>query len=159
MLYHISKRHPINNGFTLIEGVIVLSLLGIIAIVAINKILLFSKVPSEVEILKSNLRFVQFKAMNDDIEANNNSWGIVFSNNGYSLICGNSCSTTPNFPNENSSTHNCSDGVTISPNLTITFDRWGSPYINNTSQATTISISDNSSSQTISVTKNTGFIP
>ena len=149
------------KGFTLIEVIVVLVLLGVLAVVALNKIYDFSKVPSEVEILKSNLRYVQFKAMNDDV--NNNSWGLTVSGDSSTLICSPSCTNVPNLPNENSSTHTPASGVTISYGFTsIRYNSWGSPSINNgTAQASgpiMISVTYGASTQSFTITPNTGFI-
>ena len=148
------------KGFTLLEVMVVLVLIGLLAVVALNKINDFSKVSSELEILKSNLRYIQFKAMNDDV--NNNSWGLTVSGNSYTLMCAPSCTSVPNLPNENASTHTPANGVAINFGFTsIRYNSWGSPAINGTNQASnpiSISVTDGTNTQSFTITPNTGFI-
>jgi len=153
-------RSEFKKGFTLIEVCAVLLLLGVVALIAIPKIHDFSKVSAELEVLKSHLRYVQFKAMNDDV--NNYSWGLRVSDNGYTLICTPSCASVPNLPNETSSTHTPVDGVSITYGFSsIVYNLWGSPSVDGktpTTDAITINISDGMATKTISIIPNTGFI-
>jgi len=153
-------RIDFEKGFTLIEACVVLLLLGVVAIIAIPKIHDFSKVSAELEILKSHLRYVQFKAMNDDV--NNYSWGLRVSGDSYTLICTPSCANVPNLPNETSSTHTPVAGVSITYGFSsIVYNLWGSPSVDGETPATdviTINISDGMITKTITVIPNTGFI-
>jgi MSHA pilin protein MshC len=138
-----SRRNA--HGFTLIEIIAVLVIIGIMSAVAVT---IFSsldkyKLISEVEILKTHLRYAQSRAMSDTV-----SWGIVLNGNRYTLLRDNAA--TSNLPNENSNTHYLQEGVTVSGD-DVTFDTWGSPGI----QAT-ITVGG---SKTVTITANTGFIP
>jgi hypothetical protein len=57
-----------------------------------------------------------------------------------------------NLPNENSPTHTLPDGITVTGS-TVTFDEWGSPGASN------IDLTMSAGGGTITITKNTGFIP
>ena len=96
-----------NHGFTLIEIIATLIVVGILTSVAA---VIFSsmddeKLATEVEILKSHLRYAQSRAMSDTV-----SWGIAFSVEFYTLQRGGSTSTS-SLPNDDSSTHNLQGGV------------------------------------------------
>ena len=139
-----------NHGFTLIEIIATLIVLGILASVAA---VIFSsmddeKLATEVEILKSHLRYAQSRAMTDNV-----SWGIAFSGNSYTLQTGGSTSTSY-LPNDDSSTHNLQRGVTASTTPVVAFDNFGSPGGGEIS----ITLSAGGDSRKITITKNTGFI-
>ncbi len=136
------------HGFTLIEIIAVLMIIGIMSAVAVT---IFSsldkyKLISEVEILKSHLRYAQSRAMNDTAT----SWGIVITTESYTLQKNGDPASS--LPNENSYTHTFLKGVTGDA-ANVTFDIWGSP-----SGDTTVILTAGDS-RTITVTPNTGFIP
>ena len=138
-----------NHGFTLIEIIATLVVLGILASVAA---VIFSsmddeKLATEVEILKSHLRYAQSRAMTDNV-----SWGIAFSGNSYTLQRVGS-ESTPSLPNDDSSTHKLQEGVTASTTPVVAFDNFGSP-----GGGISITLSAGGDSRTITITKNTGFI-
>jgi MSHA pilin protein MshC len=141
-----SRRNA--HGFTLIEIIAVLVIIGIMSAVAVTILSSLDKYKliSEVEILKSHLRYAQSRAMSDTV-----SWGIDFSSNSYTLKKG---VGTSSLPNEDSHTHNLQkNGVTASGASNVTFDIWGS------SGGTTVILSAGGDSRTITVTAGTGFIP
>lgn len=138
-----------NSGFTLIEVIAILTIVGIISAVAITKLSSTASysVMSEADIVKSHLRYAQLRAMSDE-----EPWGISFTAGSYTLLK-NGVTATTNLPNENSAIHNLQSGVTITSGAgtTISYDNWGSP--GNTNKVIILS-----GAETITVTKNTGFI-
>ena len=140
-----------NHGFTLIEIIAVLIVVGILTSVAaaIFSSMNDEKLATEVEILKSHLRYAQSRAMMDTA-----SWGIAFSENSYTLQR-NGITSTSNLPNDDSSTHNLQEGV-VASGSSVAFDNFGSPV----GEGIIITLSAGSDSeQTITITKNTGFSP
>lgn len=137
-------------GFTFIEIIAVLLLLGILAAIAISKSSSTDAYStfSEAAILKGHLRFAQLKAMSDV----STTWGLQVTSTSYTLQT-NGAAAAISLPGEESNTHTFSS-VTASAQA-ITFDDWGSPG------ATTLNVAltGGDSSQTITVTRNTGFIP
>ena len=150
---YINNSGRNNHGFTLIEIIAVLIVIGILASVTA---VIFSSMDehnlaTEVEILKSHLRFAQSRAMSDNV-----SWGIAFSGNSYTLQR-NGIMSTSNLPNDNSSTHILKGEVTVNSTSAVTFDQFGSLIPLDT--GINIILSDDDNSHTITVTPNTGFIP
>ena len=163
------------RGFTLIELISSLVLVGILSAIAVSKIgLTASNVDliSEVEILKINLRYAQMRAMNspyDDI------WRVSFSSNGYTLQQYDSASTTwqdRGLPSETADTD--SDGIyetrpfaaSVSKSsgpTAVRFDSWGIPVQSDRITPETgnlvITLSDGTNSRSLTVTRNTGYIP
>ena len=141
-----SRRNA--HGFTLIEIIAVLVIIGIMSAVAIT---IFSsldkyKLTSEVEILKTHLRYAQSRAMSDTV-----SWGIYFSGGPhYTLQRNGDPISYPSLPNENSNTHNLQGGFSVS-GLPVIFDNFGSPGV--------ADIDITVGTRLFTVTANTGFIP
>lgn len=158
------RKNP--GGFTAIEIIGVLLIIAILGVVAISRITSpnYYKAASEAEILKANIRYAHFRALSDADNAygvNNVTWGVSLSGVSYTLQR-NYVTANTNFPGENSPTHNLPSGVSITPATTITYNVWGIPVDTSgtsLSNNVTITITDGTSPQTITVTKNTGFIP
>jgi len=135
-------------GFTMIEIIAVLIIIGILSAVAVSKIASTQSysAATETDILKMNLRYAQLRALSDDT-----NWGMVFHGNTYTIQ--KDGSTAPyNLPNENSPTHKSeSDEITFSGGP-VTFDEWGSPG------SADILINISPCGGTITINKNTGFI-
>jgi hypothetical protein len=106
----------------------------------------------QVDTVKTHLRFAQMKALNDDV----NTWSMAFTSNSYTLSCtGSNCpSSTIRLPSESSNTHSFPGDVTVNPNITITFDRWGSPGGSNA----VVNLVQGSQTIAITVGANTGYI-
>ena len=137
------------GGFTLVETIAVIVVLGITAVVAVGMILSQASFAlySEVDILKSHLRFVQYRALSDDT-----SWSVTFEGNSYTVLR-DGVTWPHNLPNEDSSTHELPSGHSVSGS-TVTFDEWGSPGNSDVS----VTLSGGGGSRTVRITKNTGFI-
>ncbi len=139
------------NGFTLIELIAVLVIVGIVSAVAVTILSSLDKykLMSEVEILKTHLRYAQSRAMSDTV-----SWGISFNTENYWLKRYGESTTLSDLPNEEDSSHSLKEfGVTVSgTSNNVIFDIWGS------SGGATIVLSAGGDSETITVTANTGFI-
>lgn len=141
------------GGFTMIEVVAVLVILGIVAAVAAVTMSGTSAydLASQLEVVKGHLRLAQSRAMGSGIP-----WGINFSTTTtYNLFQGTATTTAIQLPGEDSATISLTDKkseltITSAPQ-TVTFDAYGSPG------TTTVTVTTNGGS--ITVTKNTGFIP
>jgi prepilin-type N-terminal cleavage/methylation domain-containing protein len=99
------------RGFTLLEVVAVLILLGILAAVAISRYSTGNaSAVAEAEIFKSCLRYAQVRAMGDI-----STWGIMIdSNSSYSLFTNNPSIKDPVLPGVGSPTRTLPGGVTVS---------------------------------------------
>lgn len=168
MKYHKEIRNR-QDGFTAIEIIAVILIIAVVGFVAVSRMTSTKtyNVAAEVEILKANLRYAQYRALSDaDKRYGENAtvWGIVLSVNSYTLQKTEEGSiTNPGLFGESSSTHNLPSGITITTGAgtTITYDVWGIPSTSGTpiTADLTITITDGISPKTITVTKNTGFIP
>lgn len=150
-------RHRLKNnkGFTLIEAVAVLVILGIISAVVISRGMDTREVElqAEIDTLKGHLRYAQYLALNQNDATSDvtltTKWGIrQETQNSYTLIKDESSNQTSPYslPGESSATHDASFAVSG----TVLFDEWGRP--------------DNGASmviggQTITITPETGYIP
>lgn len=163
------KKTSDNKGFTLIEIIAVLIILGIMAAVAVSRMgSNQSDLIPQVDIIKSHLRFAQLKALADDINDDGTavSWRIVFTTNYYTLYKNNTAAAI-NLLGEDGNRHTFQNGVTFTtatPTATIAFDRWGSPV--DSTDATlpplavdaTVTLSQGGTTSTINIAKNTGYI-
>jgi prepilin-type N-terminal cleavage/methylation domain-containing protein len=149
-----TKRKTIENaGFTMIEIIAVLLILGIIAAVAVSRIADTTAydLSSQMEVVKAHLRLAQSRAM-----GSSSPWGINFATSTTYYLFQGAGSTTPvQLLGEDNVTVNLTtkkSGLTInSTPQRITFDAYGSPG------TTTVTLTTNGGN--IIVTKNTGFIP
>jgi prepilin-type N-terminal cleavage/methylation domain-containing protein len=150
----ITKR---DKGFTMLEVIAVMVVLGIITAVVISRIAWKNEVSvrTEVATLKGHLRFAQYRAMNDISPVR---WGIRVNGQTYTLVRNSSGDGTtfdsPNdLPGADSATYRFPGGITaaVTGSNPILFNDWGSP---GTSAAII-----NVSGQSITITPNTGFIP
>lgn len=135
------------QGFTLVEFIAVILLLSVLSLIIVsnsNNAGLEAEVSGATEVLKNHLRYAQTKAMNSDV-----SWGLNFSGSSYTLQ--DSTGLTAILPGDPSPAMT----FAASSNPILFENRWGSPG----SSTITVTVSKNGVSRTITVTKNTGFIP
>ena len=140
--------HHRSPGFTLMEVIVVIILLGILAVVAIVR---FTDADSEdiaaANTLKAHLRYAQIRAMGDIVP-----WGIDISGNQYTLQKDGGDAPV-NLPGENSFTLTLRSGLSITPGTgTVSF----SPGRGQPSGPTSIVIGN---APAITITPETGFIP
>jgi len=147
-----SETHS-EKGFTLIDAVAVLILLGILAAVAIPLGISAeeAKVQAEFSTLKGHLRYAQYLAMNDISPI---QWGLEIGGSSYELVKydnGAKTAHTRLLLGESSATHSFENGVTATGAASVLFDDWGSPG--------TADLSVALNGMTITIAANTGFIP
>ena len=151
-----NKKHQ--RGFTLIEVIAVLVIIAVLAAVVISRMTSPSSfgLVSETDILKGHLRYAQYRAM-----SHTERWGISFSTGSYSLVS--PTATTSKLPNEDSSTHTLTSGITITgAEPAVHFNERGSPVGDGDALLTAeteIVLSDGSTERRVKITQNTGFIP
>ncbi|MDZ7762153.1 MAG: type II secretion system protein [Desulfovermiculus sp.] len=111
------------SAFTLIEVISVLVLLGILAVVAIPRMLdTGADQRVVVDKLKVHLRHAQLRAMNSD-----QSWGIKCNGNTYFMFRNGDINNQIRFMGEDQLVVNIPSQVSVS-SFTISFDNWGIPY-------------------------------
>ena len=151
------KKTKNSRGMTMLEVIAVLVVLGIVSAVAVNRLTPSgNELYTERDILKSNLRFAQFKALSNNDDAST-TWGISFASGTYTLQR-NGAASTIYFPSDNSATHTLSGGVTVTvtPPPSVTYDFWGSPGTADIS----VTLSQSGQAPIIfNITGTTGFIP
>ena len=161
------------KGFTLIEGIAVLIVLGILSAVVISRITSTADVnlKAQTEVLKSHIRYAQFRAMNMTSTTPSTCkapFGMVMSGDSYSMFS--DCVTTSKvvLPGAESSV-----GVTLPSGMTVTtttptfsFDNWGRPYavenpdpLSQPSLTISLSLDYQGLTEPITITRNTGFVP
>lgn len=151
--YQISKMLANSNGFTMIEIISVLIIVGILSAVAVSKMTSTDiyDVVMETEILKTHLRYSQIRAM-----SHNGTWGIQISGGATYTLQKDGLTATVNLPNETSATHSLSNGVHITPGtIAITFDDLGSP---GSSDIVITLRKQGENPRTLTITQKTGFI-
>ena len=167
---YVSTKLKTNSGFTLIEIVVVLIVMGIITAFAIGRG--FTNMPNlsvQTDVIKSHLRHAQARAMNS-----NTFWGIRTDAGGDSywmFRCDSSdCTDIIRLPGENANTVALSAaGISLDPG-TYAFDDRGIPYYadhNLDPNPSDLLVSDRmitvsragADNITIIITKRTGFIP
>ena len=155
-----------NRGFTMIEIVVVLVVLFIVTATIMSRFTTTgtNELMVEREALKASMRFAQIQSLNDDTIAS--GWGIHFPNDSSYILYKNGSPAGIMIPVKDpdpvkdpppNNTHTLQGNVRITSGVgtTVAFDRWGSPG------AATVSITlvKGTESDTITVTKNTGYIP
>ena len=153
-----------NSGFTILEVVTVLAILGIISALAVSTISINmddTKRDEQLNVLKTHLRYAQARAMNSSSE-----WGIKFdtTNSKYWLFKGTAQTTKIRLPGEEKKV-GAEDKLVIMSNLTITsivdfvaFNTLGSP-VDADGNLVNTDIIITTSGEAITIKANTGFIP
>lgn len=145
------------KGFSLIEAIAVIVVLGILFAYLFFHSTSNNNLHTEVDMLKSHLRYVQYIALCGDgtyrwritIDAGTNSY--TFSR----LTVATGATENFSLPGEISNTHTLASGVTVTAGAgTINFNEWGSSGSNNI----TVTLSQGGTSASIIITRNTGFI-
>lgn len=150
------------NGFTLVEVIIVFVMMGIVSAFLASSYfnVTASSLTSEVDVVKSHLRYAQARSMNT-----NTVWGInISSTTQYSLFTNGNTSNMMLLPGQDTNTLTLPSGVAFAGTGIVSFDSWGKPYTDAgaasaQSSTRTFTLSSGSSSQSINITPNTGFIP
>jgi prepilin-type N-terminal cleavage/methylation domain-containing protein len=155
-----------NRGFTMIEIVVVLVVLFIVSAVVMSRYTMtgVNELMVEREALKASLRFAQIHSLNDDTITS--GWGIHFPNNSSYILYKNGSPAGIMIPVKDpdpvkdpppNNTHALQGNVRITSGVgtTVAFDKWGSPG----SSTVSITLTKGTESDTITVTKNTGYIP
>jgi len=158
-----------SSGFTLIEMVVVLLLIGIIAVTVLGRSITTSDLDlnSETDKIRNQLRYAQAEAM----KRSDTVWGIKSSGNEYWLFR----TTNPDanevqlpgvdYSGGSNRITEAAIGVTVS-DFTVFFDRIGKPYTAYTSETTntplasqlTVTVIAGSQNRTITVTPETGLV-
>lgn len=156
-----------NSGFTILEVVTVLAILGIISALAVSTISINiddTKRDEQLNVLKAHLRYAQARAMNSDF-----NWGIKFDtiNSKYWLFKGTAQTTKIRLPGEEKKVEAEDKLVTMS-NLSITsistnddfvaFNTPGNP-VDADGNLVNTDITITTSGEDIIIKANTGFIP
>ncbi|QTA92014.1 pilus assembly FimT family protein [Desulfonema magnum] len=148
-----------NNGFTIIEMMAVVMLIGIVSAFAFSS-MWFPPNPiiSKIDTIKNHLRYAQLRALSDDVYL----WRISFSSSpsdSYTLSKISEAGTVipVNLPFENSATHIL--GISVDPAV-VTFNKWGTPVDESGSPLPADKIITLTDLTTIiTIKKNTGVIP
>ncbi len=161
------RQYSINHsGFTLIELVIVLIVMSIVAVfIASRAATGGNDLIAETEKLKSSLRYTQTRAMNDS-----KLWGIHIPDAGSYVLYMDNKDANQMLPGKEPGslpppqTHWLPSTVTITSGVgtTYNFNQWGTPVDASglaVAANQSITLSDGAATSTITITKNTGFIP
>jgi len=169
MLNHFTHRQ---RGFTLLEVVSVLVLIGIISAVAISRVMSTTQITlkANAETLKVHLRYAQLRALNNTEKA----WGVYFIGGGvYKLYYADTTGThdvpSPGGDGNTVTLQNVDAITTNDGGSQVSFDKWGKPYMSLRANFDAspdpqtvnraITLTSGGSTETITITKNTGYIP
>ena len=149
-----------NSGFTIIEIVAVLIVMGIITAFAVGRVADNKpELIAQKEVLKVHLRYAQSRSMNS-----NDNYGIESNGNTYWLFRVSSANRI-NFPGEQLDHIDLAAlglSLSISGSSIVSFDSNGIPYTaySGSQQMSdrTLTLSSGSDNESITITKNTGFI-
>jgi prepilin-type N-terminal cleavage/methylation domain-containing protein len=167
------------GGFTLIEIIAVLVVLGILAVIAISRSISYNvEVYSGADTLKTHLRYAQTLAMNSNPTAGVSVWGMSCNGTSYWLFRGTDSANDANYfrlpederyINANRTINLAAKKISVS-NFTIYYDYRGIPYNSYTSATVndprtsdlTITVSPTGGGTpqvNVTITPLTGYIP
>lgn len=137
-------------GFTLIEIITVLIIIGVIGALAVNRLMDTSgELNAQTDVIKSHLRYAQARAMSSNL-----IWGVDFKTNTYSFFRDGDTTDMVTLPGEENTTLNLPSGTSATE--VVSFDSWGRPY--NDASGTSDHPGGQIGNLSIVITKNTGFI-
>jgi len=147
----MTRRIAHRSGFTLIEVILVLLVLGVLAAVVIPRVgNLGDDVRAEAERLRANLRYAQSLAMT----GNTADWSVLISPQSYQLQR-NGQPAPVNWPGGNAPLRVLAGGVTITGGAgVLAFDHLGAPPA-----TVSIVLSDGARTATVTVLGFTGLVP
>lgn len=164
VVHHCGDR----QGFTLLEVVVVLILMGVLAAVAVAYVGNSSAdVAGRTESIKSHLRYAQARAMSSGpLYDNQQVWGIGFLGNAYYFFhCTDIQNCDPSqrqirIPGQPVIIDLSQDSISVTGNQTVAFDRLGRPFsdVSLSSPASNLTVSGSGHSRAITITPETGFI-
>ncbi len=173
----LSKTKNGNQGFTMIEVIAVLVIIGILAAVAVSRSVNYdTEVYTGTDVLKSHLRYAQTMAMNSNPSSGISVWGISGNANSYWLFQGTSTSNIIRLPedddfiNADRTINLSAKKIKLTTGFTIYFDNRGIPYTAYTSATTntpltstlTINVQPISAATpniAVTITPLTGYVP
>lgn len=159
---HASSKARKSKGFTIIEVLIALVLLGILAAAASNSLVRVNDLDAsqEADRLRSNLRYAQIRA-----QADTHPWRFVFTSS-TTYVLGPVVIPGPGFtpsiiPETNSIVGTLNSNLTTTPNLVVRFDSLGRPLTDSGNLMTSdlvIPLSNPESSETIRILAGSGLV-
>ena len=159
----MKSRATSNSGFTLIEAIVVLLIIGIIsAFIASQVIVGDTELSGQIEALKTQIRYAQGLSMNTE-----SVWGIHRSGNTYWLFKDGNKDNRVLLPGEEDNVIDLTEkGMTLSGFTDLSFNSWGIPHsdesasdTNRISSPLSVTLSAGGKNKSLLITPNTGFIP
>jgi len=171
------QKSRINSGFTLLEVLAVMVLMGILAVLAVvQHSTSDATLVAQAQVLKSHLRYAQMRSINTDL-----NWGIYYNYNGgninecyYLLFNGHSIANIEQLPGESQDRVYLGDmGISIASaagaaipgaqSFQVEFDQWGRPSSAQLDPSGSASITldlaqPGHDHQQVVITRNTGYI-
>ena len=156
---------PKNAGFTLIEFIAVLLIMGILSVVIVSRWTLSdTALIGQIEVIKSHLRYAQSRAM-----SSSSNWYIHFETTPAQYTLYKEGDGSKFFPGETDDNMVLESGISLTESLIaepfVIFDSLGRPYLNDTgtlgtqAQLAAVTTIITSSADDVEIKPETGFIP